>query len=135
MHHELPERLDVEWYRTRARELLRSFNRSEPEALSRVREVVGDRAPIKLADAQRVIAAEHGFRTWAEFKRWVESRAPEPRVGRIGRAPIASYEARAAELVAHAAEEDSIRRVRRHVARLASFDGGALTLGEARLVV
>jgi hypothetical protein len=135
MHHELPERLDLDWYRTRARELLRSLRAADPDAQARVRDVAGDRTPIKLADAQHVIAVEHGFATWAEFKRWIETRQPEARVGRIGRAPLSSYEERAQHLVEHASDEESIRRVRFHVPRLSGFEGGVLALRDARLVV
>jgi len=33
MHHELPERLDVDWFRTRARSLLRAYRAEDPEAV------------------------------------------------------------------------------------------------------
>jgi hypothetical protein len=46
-----------------------------------------------------VIASEHGHRSWAEFRRWVETREPEPPVGRIGRRPVAWYEERALALM------------------------------------
>lgn len=131
MHHELPERLDVDWYRARARELLRQARAGEAAALERI----GDRSSPKLADAQHAIALEHGFAKWADFKRWIETRAPEPPVGRIGRAPIASHEQRAAELAANPSEPDNIRRVRHHVPRLATFDGASLALRDARLVI
>jgi hypothetical protein len=135
MHHELPHRLDIEWYRKRARELLRAYQAGETLALERVHDVVGQRAPIKLSDAQHVIAIEHGHAKWAEFKAWLQTRTPEPPVGRIGREPLSAYELRAQQLVDHAAEPDSIRRVRHHVFRLRAFAGGELALRDARLVV
>src|SRR5581483_3026632 len=95
MHHELPERLDLDWYRQRARELLRAYHANDADA----RERVGTRDRFRLADAQHVIALEHGYRNWAEFKRWLQTRSPEPPVGRIGRAPLQSYHDRAQELV------------------------------------
>ena len=64
MHHELPERLHVDWYRRRRRPS------GPPPRVSRapgsgrlivVRDVAGDCAPIKPAHAQHVIAVEHGF--------------------------------------------------------------------------
>ena len=99
MHHELPERLDVAWCRARARELQRSIQAGNAESQQRVEEAIGRRPTFKLADAQHVIALEHGFARWADFKRWVETRSPEPKVGRIGRAPVSTYERRAEKLI------------------------------------
>jgi hypothetical protein len=101
MHHELPARLDLEWYRKQAKELVRAWRERDAEAVERVEEALGDRAHdrFRLSDAQWVIASEHGYRSWAEFKRWVETREPEPAVGRIGRRPVEWYEERARTLV------------------------------------
>jgi hypothetical protein len=64
MHHEPPERLDVHWYRKRARELLRDFRAGEISARERVHDVVGQRSPIKLSDASMSLpwstATSHG---------------------------------------------------------------------------
>jgi hypothetical protein len=97
MHHELPARLDLEWYRKQAKELVRAWRAKEPEAVERVEEALGDRAHERFqrSDAQWVIATEHGYRSWADFRRWVETREPELPVGRIGRRPVAWYEERA----------------------------------------
>src|SRR5206468_11393005 len=102
MHHELPARLDLEWYRKQAKELVRGWREREPDAVERVEEALGERAHDRfgLSDAQWVIAAEHGYRSWADFKRWVETREPEPPVGRIGRRPVGWYEERALMLAA-----------------------------------
>ncbi len=78
MHHGLPQRLDVEWYRKRARELLRAYQAGDALARERVHDAVGERAPIKLSDAQHVVAVEHGYAKWADFKHWLERRSPEP---------------------------------------------------------
>ncbi len=43
MHHELPERLDVAWYRARARELQRSIQANNAESRQRVEEAIGRR--------------------------------------------------------------------------------------------
>jgi hypothetical protein len=98
---------------------------------------VGPRDRFRLADAQHVIALEHGYRNWPEFKRWLETRSPEPPVGRIGRAPLQTYHDRAQELVncVAAGREDAIRRVRANVPRLGDFQGRELLLRDARLVV
>ena len=109
MHHELPERLDIAWYRARARELHRSVQAGNAESQQRVEEAIGRRPIFKLADAQHVIALEHGFAHWADFKRWVETRSPEPKVvGRIGRAPVSTYERRAQQLI----EQERSLRIR-----------------------
>jgi hypothetical protein len=137
MHHELPERLDIEWYRSRARELLREVQRGDAASARRVQEAIGERQGFRLADAQHVIALEHGFARWSDFKRWVETRSPEPKVGRIGRAPLRTYEARAEALVedVRAGNSDALRRVQQHVPRLRHFDSNALALSDARIVV
>jgi len=139
MHHELPARLDLEWYRKRAKALVRSYAAGDTEATERIAETLGTRARerFRLTDAQWVIAQEHGFRNWAEFARWVETRGPEPPVGRIGRRPLGAYVERALALSGAAAtgDENAVRRVRAHVPRLAGFRGGQLPLADAKLVV
>lgn len=134
MHHELPERLDLEWYRKSAKELVRAFRQGDDDARSRVVEAIGERASVQLSDAYHVVAAEHGFASWADFKRWVETREPEPRVGRIGREPIATHEERARALVAEvrAGRDGPLRRVRAFLPR---YEGGAIGLRDAKVVV
>src|SRR5262245_26040649 len=97
VHHELPARLDLEWYRKQAKSLVRGWRAGEGETVARIEEVLGERAHerFRLSDAQWVIAREHGFRSWAAFARWVETREPDPPVGRIGRKPVSAYEERA----------------------------------------
>ena len=101
MHHELPARLDLEWYRKQAKDLVRGWRDGDPDAVARVEEALGERAQerFRLSDAQWVIASEHGYRSWAEFRRWIETREPEPPVGRIGRQPVRWYEERARSLM------------------------------------
>jgi hypothetical protein len=139
MHHELPSRLDLDFYRKEAKALVRAVRSRERDALVRTAETLGPRAEQRflLSDAQHVIAFEHGFRSWGEFKRWLETREPEPPVGRIGREPIAVYEHRAQTLVedVRAGSDDARRRVRAYVPRLAGFEGRQLELRDAKLVV
>jgi hypothetical protein len=115
VHHELPARLDLEWYRKQAKGLVRGWRAGEAETVARVEEILGERARERfgLSDAQWVIAREHGFRSWAAFARWVETREPEPPVGRIGREPVSAYEERARALMARFAvgDEEALRRV------------------------
>jgi hypothetical protein len=100
---------------------------------------MGERARerFRLSDAQWVIAQEHGYRSWGEFARWLETRKLEPPVGRIGLEPASTYEEQANRLAASAAAGDdgAVRRVREHVPRLVGFAGGALDPAHARLVV
>jgi hypothetical protein len=94
MHHELPARLDLDWYRKQAKALVKAWDARDPDAVERIEGALGERAHhrFRLSDAQWVIASEHGYRSWAEFRLWVETREPEPRVGRIGRQPLSMYE-------------------------------------------
>ena len=133
MHHELPERLDIAWYRSRAKELVRDYRAGAQEARERVHEGIGQRPDVKLADAQRVIALEHGFARWAEFRHWIETRSPEPSVGRIGRAPVSTYERRAERLVyqVRSGDSDALRRVRFRVARPHDYAGTDIALRDA----
>ena len=71
----LPERPSLEQLRKQAKDLLRDARRGDESALGRVatlgRDVHGAR--ITLADAQLVIAREHGFPSWPKLVRHVES--------------------------------------------------------------
>ena len=59
----LPPRPSLEWLRKTARQRLRAMRARDPQA--------------KLADAQRDLAREHGFRSWRALKTAVESDAPD----------------------------------------------------------
>jgi ankyrin repeat protein len=61
--------LDLEQARRRAKELLRAARAGDPDALARMRD---DRAP-RLADAQRAVAADLGFRSWPALVSHVEA--------------------------------------------------------------
>lgn len=80
MHHELPARLDLDFYRKAAKSLARAYRAGESDAVERAEDVLGERARRRfiLSDAQFVVAAEHGFRSWAEFRRAVESAGLAP---------------------------------------------------------
>jgi hypothetical protein len=121
MHHELPARLDLEWYRKQAKDLVRAWRERDAGAVERVEEALGERAHARfgLTDAQWVIASEHGYRSWAEFRRWVETRPSEPPVGRIGRRPVSWYEERARTLMLR--KETSLREEKLTVAHEYGF--------------
>jgi ankyrin repeat protein len=61
--------LDLDQARRRAKELLRDARAGDPDALARMRD---DRAP-RLADAQRAVAADLGFRSWPALVAYVEA--------------------------------------------------------------
>ena len=70
---ELPARPDLDHLKREAKGLHRDFVTGDPAAVARVHAVLGERAELKLTEAQRVIAREHGFRTWSELRTRVEA--------------------------------------------------------------
>jgi hypothetical protein len=143
-HHTLPDVEAVEYHRKAAKDLLRAVRAGDAAALGRLREALDDvPAEARLADAQRAIAREHGYGSWAAFRRDLAAAAGQPArpVGRIGPGTPDRYEAAAAALLRAlaAGEAAARRRVRAHVPRLARLDDAALAaragLAEARLVV
>jgi ankyrin repeat protein len=70
----LPERPSLEQLRKRAKDLLRSVRAGDPNAIARLKAHVSrDALDTSLADAQFVVAREHGFASWARLKRHVEA--------------------------------------------------------------
>jgi hypothetical protein len=76
-HFELPAHPNLEYYRKQAKHLQHTYETGEAVARARVADVLGDRAAERflLGDAQFVLAREHGFRTWAEFRAHVQSQS------------------------------------------------------------
>jgi hypothetical protein len=74
MQRELPSRPDLEHYRKEAKGLVRAYAARDASAVSRAHAVLGARADERfvLADAQYVVAVEHGHPSWAAFKRGFE---------------------------------------------------------------
>jgi hypothetical protein len=143
-HHELPARLDVEYYRKQAKDLLKVYRAGDAEARTRVGEVLGESPPrFALTDAQFVLASEHGFRSWADFRHSIEADAEPARpVGRIGAGDETAYEPRAHQLVEAiaAGDESAVRRLRAHVPRYADVPdselaGTEIPLRDAKLLV
>lgn len=62
-----------------AKQLLKSYRENPSICEERIARVCPhDRGPgLKLADAQRVVAREHGFESWAKLKQYLEAHAPE----------------------------------------------------------
>ena len=83
MSKSLPSRPSLEQYKKQAKELLKAWKASDPDARRRViahhprfsadSESLLD--TFALADAQFVLAREHGLRHWAEFAREIQRRA------------------------------------------------------------
>ena len=57
----------------RPKELVRAFRAGDEDVRERVAAAVGGRDRFLLADAQLVLAREHGCRSWAEFRRLIEA--------------------------------------------------------------
>src|SRR5436190_5710099 len=70
---ELPSRPNLAQYRKQAKELFRACKAGDPEALRRFREHHPPlRKEVSLADAQFVIAREHGFESWPRFAKSIQ---------------------------------------------------------------
>lgn len=112
--------LDLDQARRRAKVLLRAARAGDPDALARMRD---DRAP-RLADAQRAVAADVGFRSWPALVAHVD-------------ASRGDREQRRARLVAAAlgGRDDVVERLLANDPELAGagFDV-ALVLGDERAV-
>ena len=78
----LPARPNLDHLKNEAKALHKAFHRRDPAALQRVRDAIGDKDTLKLTDAQRAIAREYGFPTWARLRahvhlqRSAEARCP-----------------------------------------------------------
>jgi hypothetical protein len=139
---ELPAHPDLEYYRKQAKHLLRSYEAGDAAAQGRVAEVLGDRAAGRflLSDAQFVLAQEHGFRTWAEFRADIQSqRATGGRpVPRLWGLRALDYAASADSLLSQLRRGDpgALRRLRAYVPRYgAATDASTAELRDARLIV
>jgi Ankyrin repeats (many copies) len=141
-HVELPAHPDLEYYRKQAKALLRSYEAGDADARDRAAEVLGDRAAGRflLSDAQFVLAQEHGFRTWAEFRADIQSQRaigdrPVSRLWGNGSGYYASW---ADGLLTELRRGDpgALRRLRAYVPRYAAAtDASAAELRDARLIV
>jgi hypothetical protein len=141
-HFELPAHPDLEYYRKQAKHLLRSYEAGDAAARDRAAEVLGDRAAERflLSDAQFVLAQEHGFRTWAEFRADIQSRdttSGRPLSRLWGQGP-GSYASWADHLLTKLRNGDpeALARLRAAVPRYAAAtDAATAELRDARLVI
>jgi ankyrin repeat protein len=126
----------MERLRKLARELQRAHQAGDPAALARAREHhprPGD--AFRLADAQLVVAREHGFATWPRLKAYVERVTTYgPDLRHPSEADAGYYEERAAGLLG--AHQDGVEEAtevfRRH---LPGRSAAGLTMEDARLAM
>lgn len=141
-HFELPAHPDLEYYRKQARHLQRTYAAGDAAAQARVADVLGERAAGRflLSDAQFVLAQEHGFRTWAEFRAHIQSRSTtEDRpVSRLAGMRPGYYASMADALLTDLRRNapGALQRLRAFVPRRsAATDGSATELRDARLII
>jgi hypothetical protein len=141
-HSELSAHPDLEYYRKQAKHLLRSYEAGDAAAQARVAEVPGDRAAERflLSDAQFVLAQEHGFRTWAEFRADIQSQRTtgDRPVSRLWGSGSSGYASQADFLLTdlRRGDPDALQRLRAHVPRYAAAtDASTAELRDARLVI
>lgn len=65
---DLPARPSLDHLKREAKALRAAFRQGETAAVERVTTTLGLRGALKLTDAQRVIAREYGFATWAKLR-------------------------------------------------------------------
>jgi len=70
---ELPARPHLDHLKGEAKTLHKAWQADDPVALQRVRDAIGDTPERKLLFAQRVIAREYGFHTWAQLRSHVQA--------------------------------------------------------------
>ena len=84
----LPVRPSLEQLRKQAKELLRHFRESSPQAVERVCAVLPQRTGrpdgVPLAAVQFVLAREYGYDTWAKLVEFVAQSSADPRISAHG---------------------------------------------------
>jgi len=71
--HDLPDRPHLDHLKNEAKALLKAFHAGDATAARRIHAALGVKRAVKLTDAQRVIAREHQFTTWAQLHHHVEA--------------------------------------------------------------
>ncbi|WP_327583636.1 ankyrin repeat domain-containing protein [Nonomuraea sp. NBC_00507] len=141
-HFELPAHPNLDYYRKQAKHLHHAYAAGDAAAEARVADVLGDRAAKRflLSDAQFVLAQEHGFRTWAEFRAHVESRSTteERPVSRLMGIRPGIYASMADALLVELRRDDpgALQRLRAYVPRHATATSAASAeLRDAQLII
>ena len=140
-HFELPAHPNLEYYRKQAKHLQRSYETGDAAARARAADVLGDRAAERflLSDAQFVLAQEHGFRNWAEFRAHIQSQdtADDRPPARLWTS-AGSYASWADGLLTELRRGDpgALQRLRAYVPRYAAAtDASTAELRDARLII
>jgi hypothetical protein len=140
-HLEQPAHPDLEYYRKQAKHLLRSYGTGDAAARARAADVLGERVAERflLSDAQFVLAQEHGFRNWADFRAHIQSQSAtgDRPVARLWGAP-GSYASTADALLTELRRGDpgALQRLRAYVPRYAAAtDASTAELRDARLII
>ena len=127
----LPPAPSLEHLRKQAKDLARAHRAGDAAALARVLEHHPHPAePLKLSDAQLVIAREHGFRSWPRLRAYVERVAAHgPDLQHPYREDLDYYESRAFGLLSSAEDgtDGALAVFARH--------GAPLTTAGSRLVI
>ncbi|HEX3956184.1 MAG TPA: ankyrin repeat domain-containing protein [Trebonia sp.] len=141
-HFQRPAHPDLEYYRKQAKHLLRSYEAGDAAARDRAAEVLGGRAAGRflLSDAQFVLAQEHGFRTWAEFRAGIQSQRTtgDRPVHHLWGGGFAEYATWADTLLTELRRgaPGALARLRAQVPRYAAVtDAATAELRDARLVI
>jgi hypothetical protein len=141
-HFELPAHPNLEYYRKQAKHLHRAYATGDAAAEARVADVLGDRGAerFQLSDAQFVLAQEHGFLSWAEFRAHLASRSTtEDRpVSRLVGMGSGGYASMADALLVDLRHNDpgALQRLRAYVPRHATATSAtSAELRDARLVI
>jgi ankyrin repeat protein len=121
-----PPRPDLEQFRKQAKDLLKQWLSGDPVAMSRLDGLTLGGEPVRLAHAQRALAREYGFASWARFVRHVTAltSARGDAVGRFERAADAVVDGDLATL-SQLLDDDPLlitaRSTRRHRATLLHY--------------
>ena len=70
----LPTGIPIDALREQAKDLLRSVQAGDADALDRIKPYFRDRVEVTLQRAQLVVAREHGFSSWRNLKEFAEAR-------------------------------------------------------------
>jgi len=116
---ELPARPSLEQYKKQAKDLVKSCKSRDPEAMRRAQPHGALRT---LADAQFIIAREHGFESWPKFAKHIEALARE-------NSPVSKFESAADAIVTgDVATLESLLRENSELIRARSTRGHHATL-------
>jgi hypothetical protein len=140
---DLPARPNLEQYRKQAKELLSAYKSGDEDAIRRVREYVRgvdasgpQTTRISLADAQFVLAREHGFDSWPKFAKHIEMLATAREVDSLADPVAAFFDAATTPREGHAsgtlARAEAIRARYPEVAR-SSIYAAVLVADEATM--